>query len=146
MSSDFQESKVLRSLEDVIIIDDEKSVIDILVMYCEELGCFRNIITANDGSLGATKLKNQKFSLILLDINMPKKSGDEIIKELKNHKGPNTTDAICVTSGHINKGFLGDAIENGVNHFLVKPFTKEQFQEKARTILKKTAPDLFTES
>ncbi|MFT6071291.1 MAG: response regulator of citrate/malate metabolism [Bacteriovoracaceae bacterium] len=146
MEDDFLESKLMKSKEDVIIIDDEQSVIDLLEMYCEELGCFRNIITATDGAIGATKLKNQSFSLILLDINMPKKSGEEIIRELKTHKGPNSVDSVLVTSGQINKGFLGDAIENGVKNFLVKPFSKEQFNEKAKKILKVTAPDLFTNS
>lgn len=144
MSDDFLDAKLVKSKEDVIIIDDEQSVIDLLELYCEELGCFRNIITAKDGSIGATKLKNQSFSLILLDINMPKKSGEEIIKELVNHKGPNSVASVCVTSGQINKGFLGEAIESGVKHFLVKPFTKEQFNEKVKNILKVTAPDLFT--
>jgi len=65
---------------DVIISDDESSVLDVLEMYCENLGCFRNIIKAKDGSEASKKLANQKFCLILLDINMPRKTGVDIIK------------------------------------------------------------------
>ena len=143
MSEDFSKVEFVRSKEDVIIIDDEQSVIDLLEMYCEDLGCFRNIITALDGSIGAKKLSNQKFALILLDINMPKKSGKDLINELTTEKSPNTVDSVCITSGEINKGFLTLAVEKGVKSFLVKPFTKEQFRERAIKILRKTAPDVF---
>jgi len=37
------------------------------------MGCFKNIVLANDGITATQKLRNQKFSLILLDMNMPKK-------------------------------------------------------------------------
>lgn len=138
--------KVVKPTEDVIIIDDEQSVIDVLEMYCENLGCFRNIITATDGSLGNSKLSNQAFSLILLDVNMPKIKGGDIIKKLSFEGGMNSVDSVCVVSGNIDKEFLTDALKEGVKHYIVKPFTEEQFREKAAQILKVTAPHIFKES
>lgn len=145
MSDSYLASKLLKPTEDVIIIDDEQSVIDVLQMYCENLGCFRNIITALDGSIAAKKLINQKFSLILLDVNMPKRKGDDLIRELNHGNSLNTADAVCVVSGNIDKTFLTEALEQGVKHYMVKPFTEEQFQVKAEQILKVTAPELFIE-
>lgn len=144
MSADeFLDDKLLKPVDDVIIIDDEQSVIDVLEMYCENLGCFRSIITATDGAMGAKKMANQKFSLILLDVNMPKRKGGDIIKEMSLGVNMNVLDSICVVSGNIDKAFLTEALELGVKHYMVKPFTEEQFQEKAKKILKTINPSIF---
>jgi len=142
-SDDFLDSKLMKPIDDVIIIDDEQSVIDVLEMYCENLGCFRSIITATDGAMGAKKLANQKFSLILLDVNMPKRKGGDIIKEMALGTSENVIESICVVSGNIDKAFLTEALELGVKHYMVKPFTEEQFQEKAKKVLKTINPSLF---
>ncbi len=128
---------------DVIIIDDESSIVELLEMYCENMGIFRNIIKARDGSEASKKLANQSFCLILLDINMPRKSGIDIIKEISNKEHSNDPQAVVIVSGELNKDVLAESMKRGTKHFLVKPFTEEQFQEKAKAILKMTAPHLL---
>lgn len=128
--------------DDVIIIDDDRGVIEVLEIYCENLGCFRNIIKARDGSEASKKLANQKFALILLDINMPKKSGVDIIKELEDKNHPNDLAAVVIISGELNKTILAESMKRGAKNFLVKPFDEEQFREKARLVLSKTRPEM----
>ncbi len=142
-SAEFLDDKLIKPIDDVIIIDDEQTVIDTLEMYCENLGCFRSVISATDGAIGAKKLANQEFSLILLDVNMPKRKGGEVIKEMSLGTCNNLIESICVVSGNIDKAFLTEALELGVKHYLVKPFTEEQFREKAISILKNVNPSLF---
>jgi len=50
---------------------------------------------------------------------------------------------VVIVSGELNKDVLAAAMKMGTKNFLVKPFTEEQFQDKARTILKMTAPQLL---
>ena len=128
---------------DVIIVDDESSVLELLEMYCENMGCFRNIIRARDGSEASKKLSNQKFCLILLDINMPRKSGVDIIKEISRKNHPNSPEAVVIVSGELNKEVLTESMKLGTKNFIVKPFTEEQFQAKVRSILETTAPQLL---
>ncbi len=128
---------------DVIIVDDESSVLDVLEMYCENMGCFRNIIRARDGGEASKKLANQKFCLILLDHNMPRKSGVDIIKEISHKDHPNSPEAVIIVSGELNKEVLTESMKLGTKNFIVKPFTEEQFQAKVRSILETTAPQLL---
>lgn len=128
--------------DDVIIIDDDKEVIEVLKMYCENLGCFRFIVTAKDGVEASMKLSNQKFALILLDINMPKKTGVDILKELDKNAN-NSPDSIVIVSGELNKNVLSQAMVKGVKNFLVKPFDENAFQEKIRQVLAKVRPGLL---
>lgn len=128
--------------DDVIIIDDDKEVIEVLKLYCENLGCFRFIVTAKDGVEASMKLTNQKFALILLDINMPKKTGVDIVKELDKNAN-NTVDSIVVVSGELNKSVLSAVMAKGVKNFLVKPFDETMFEQKIRQVLAKVRPGLL---
>lgn len=134
---------VTAKTDDVIIIDDESGVLDVLEVYCENLGIFRNIIKARDGSEASKKLANQKFALILLDINMPRKSGVDIIKELAEKDHPNDPQSVIIVSGELNKEVLAESMKRGAKNFIVKPFDEDQFSEKVKAVLSVTRPDLF---
>lgn len=126
---------------DAIIIDDDPDVVDVLTTYVEDMGYFRNIITAADGSVASAKLKNQKFSCIILDINMPKKSGTDLIHEISHKDALNSIDTVLVVSGILDKETLDGFIAKGVRHFLVKPFDPEALEEKVTKLIEKVAPD-----
>ncbi len=121
---------------DALIIDDDKDVRDVLVLYCENLGVFRTIITATDGADASKKMSNQKFTLILMDINMPKKSGIHLLKEFDS-VNRNSLEDVVIVSGELDKTKLTKAMEAGIRHFLIKPFDEAAFQEKALKVLKK---------
>lgn len=125
---------------DVLIVDDDKDVCEILSEYCHNLGCFKNIVKAHDGILATLKLRNQKFSLILLDINMPKKSGYDILNELDAEKSLNKKETVLIVSGTLEKEIITKIINCGVKTFLVKPFDEATFQERVLKILNSTAP------
>lgn len=129
--------------DDVIIIDDDRGVIEVLELYCENIGVFRNIIKAKDGGEASKKLANQKFAIILLDINMPRKSGVDIIKELADKDHPNNLENVIIVSGELNKDVLAAAMGKGVKNFLVKPFDEAQFIERVAGVLKKVRPNLL---
>ena len=129
--------------DDVIIIDDDREVLSVLEMYCENLGVFRNIIKAKDGSEASKKLANQKFACILLDINMPKKSGVDILREFDKDQA-NDLSSVIIVSGELNKTVLQEAMKRGVKNFIVKPFDEDQFSSKVLSVLKATRPDLLS--
>jgi response regulator of citrate/malate metabolism len=120
--------------KDVLIVDDDDSVLEVLEMYCADLDIFRNIIKAKNGSEATSKLENQSFALILMDVNMPKKSGIDIIKEFKRYK-LNSLSSLLVVSGEIDKNVIRSATSVGVKNFLVKPFDEDKFRARVMPIL-----------
>ena len=123
-----------RVKRDALICDDDKDICEILKLYCENMGCFKNIVVAYDGIMGTLKLRNQKFSLICLDINMPKKSGYDLISDIE-VGGINSKESILIVSGALEKDLIAKIVGNGVKNFLVKPFDEKQFREKVLRIL-----------
>lgn len=123
-----------RMQRDVLICDDDKNICEILKVYCENMGCFKNIVMAHDGIIATQKLRNQKFALVCLDIIMPKKSGYELIGDVE-VGGINSKDSVLIVSGTLEKDLIAKIIANGVKNFMVKPFDEKQFQEKVLKIL-----------
>ncbi len=124
---------------DVLIIDDDRGICEILTEYCHNLGCFKNIVLAYDGITATQKLRNQKFSLILLDMNMPKKSGLDLLGEFEpGHL--NTKSSVLIVSGTLEKEIISKVLEKGVKTFLVKPFDEAIFQERVLKILANHTP------
>lgn len=131
-------------LEDCLIIDDDLGVCEVLKMYCENLGVFRNILIANDGIIASSMIHNQKFGLILLDINMPKKSGIDVLKDFKHNANPNNIKKVIMISGDVKEESIREIVARGVKHFLVKPFDENSFKEKVTSVTtagKKTKND-----
>lgn len=116
---------------DALVVDDQEDICEVCKLYLENINIFRNVVIAIDGVDASTKLNNQTFGLILLDLKMPKKGGMEILRNLSEMPS-NRFENVMVMSGEIDKTIIQDAIKLGVKHFMVKPFTQEQFEEKIK--------------
>ncbi len=121
---------------DVLIVDDDKNICEILKEYVIHMGCFKNIVMAHDGMLATQKLRNQKFALVLLDINMPKKTGLDLLAEFTDKNSLNKTHSVVIVSGTLDKDAIADILKAGIKTFLVKPFDEAAFQDRVLKILK----------
>lgn len=123
--------------KDILIIDDDKKVCKVLQQFCINMGCFQNIVFAHDGTVAANKLHNQKFDVIFLDINLPKRSGIDVLKEIYEEKRPvNHPSNMIMISGSLEPDKIEKIVSYGCRNFLVKPFEEAGFQEKVLKILK----------
>ncbi len=121
----------------ILVIDDAPSMREFVVKCLREIG-FINIIEAEDGEKGFELLStsNPKVELIFADWNMPKCSGLELLKKIRKipefHKLP----FIMVTvNSHLNDTL--EAVKEGVNNFVVKPFTTEVLRQKLIAVANK---------
>ena len=120
----------------VLIVEDNHDISNLIKSYIDNMGCFKQVVTAQDGSMASIKLKNQKFDIIFMDIEMPKKDGDEVIRELSiDKRALNKPEDVVVISASLDKEMLAKLIKIGVKNFIAKPFLEADFQEKALKIL-----------
>jgi two-component system, OmpR family, response regulator VicR len=69
------------SLGTIVLIEDDQILSDLLSEDLKEAGF--EVITAYDGQSGVDLVKRQRPSLILLDLVLPKKSGFDVLREIK---------------------------------------------------------------
>ena len=118
----------------ILIVDDDTFICDVLKEYARSMRCFTNIITAHDSDSALKKIRNQEFSVLLIDITLPKKSGLDLMKEIKKEELGDLSNVLGA-SGTLDADIINSAKSNGVQHFLAKPFNEAKFQEKVLKIL-----------
>jgi DNA-binding NtrC family response regulator len=100
----------------VLIVDDEKSILDIISLTLK----YENYIieTCLNGFSALEKIKNDNFDLVLLDIKMPKMDGLEVLEKIKEY---NEDIVVIMISGHGNIETAVEATKKGAYNFIEKP-------------------------
>jgi DNA-binding response OmpR family regulator len=78
-----------------------------------------DVETADDGDTALEMLHKQSYGLILLDVRMPRMSGIEVLKQLKEKKIPSR---VIMLTGVDDLAVALEAVKNGANDYLTKPY------------------------
>jgi two-component system alkaline phosphatase synthesis response regulator PhoP len=117
----------------VLVVDDNIPNLELLQAYLEDMDC--QTIPAHDGLEALDIIAKQPPDLILLDVMMPKMSGFEVCKRVKNDRKTSDIPIIMVTAlnefGDIERG-----IDSGTDDFISKPVNKLELITRVRTMLK----------
>jgi len=117
----------------VLVVDDNQQNLELLQAYLEDLDCLT--IPAHDGPQAMALVAQQPPDLILLDVMMPKMSGFEVCRKLKNDPKTSHIPIIMVTAlnefGDIERG-----INSGTDDFISKPVNKLELLTRVKTMLK----------
>jgi CheY-like chemotaxis protein len=116
----------------ILIVDDNQQNCELLEAYLTGLDCV--IEMAEDGRRALEKVQSFQPDLILLDVMMPKLSGFEVCKMVK--EDPRTRKIMVLMVTALNE--LGDierAVEAGTNDFLSKPVNKLELLKRVENML-----------
>jgi two-component system chemotaxis response regulator CheY len=116
----------------VLIVDDFATMRRIMKNILKQIG-FTNIIEADDGTTALEELKKTSVDLIISDWNMPKMSGLELLKTVRQTDGLKDLPFLMVTA-EAQKQNVIDAVQAGVSNYVVKPFTAEAISDKLNKI------------
>jgi two-component system alkaline phosphatase synthesis response regulator PhoP len=117
----------------VLVVDDDQQNLELMQAYLEDIEC--ETVAAHDGVQALEIVARDKPDLILLDVMMPKMSGFEVCRRLKNDGQTSDIPVIMVTAlnefGDIERG-----IDSGTDDFVSKPINKLELLTRIRTMLK----------
>lgn len=119
----------------ILIADDNQPNCELLEAYLSEIDC--EVEMANDGQDTLDKVESFQPDLILLDVMMPKLSGFEVCRKLKDD--PQTRRIMILMVKALNE--LGDierAVQAGTDDFLSKPVNKVELLKRVENMLKLT--------
>jgi len=123
----------------VLIVEDEPDVVDLLTLNFRNHSSF-TILNAADGSSGLHSARTQSPDLIILDLMLPRMSGLELCKILKNDS--NTADIFVLmltAKAGIADRILG--LNLGADDYVVKPFSPREVVLRANRILHRARRD-----
>lgn len=114
----------------ILIADDHKSTSEGLSMALEAQGHSTRV--ALDGESAISAIKKHFFDLVIVDIQMPKKNGMEVLESVKTIS-PETTVMMMTAFGTIELAV--EAMQKGAVDFITKPYTLEQIEIKVEWAL-----------
>jgi DNA-binding response OmpR family regulator len=116
----------------ILIIEDEQRVSDLIKRGLEEQGY--TVELAYDGETGRKLALAKDFSLIIMDVILPKINGLDLCKELRTAK-PGLPIIMLTALGTTDDKVEG--FDAGANDYLVKPFDFRELQVRVRELLKR---------
>ncbi|MFZ0033454.1 MAG: response regulator [Sedimentisphaerales bacterium] len=117
----------------VLVVDDNQQNLELLQAYLEDIDC--KTIPANDGPQALEIINASHPDLVLLDVMMPKMSGFEVCKRIKND--PRTSDIPVIMVTALNEfGDIERGIDSGTDDFLSKPVNKLELITRVKIMLK----------
>ena len=122
------------STKKVLIIDDDPKICDLISVFLKISLNGINVVTARDTIQANFKLENEDFDLIIVDKNLPTRSGLDFITQLRS-SFRYTNIKIILVSGSLSSTDVIFAGKNRVSDILVKPFKYSQFLKKVRKFL-----------
>jgi len=131
---------------------------DITILYCEDEFDLRDVTTdilsqytkkvysCANGLIGLNTFKEKKdeIDLIITDINMPELGGLDMVRQIKEI---NDNIPIIVTTAFSNSSYLLDAINLGIDQYVLKPIDiKNLFEKIAKSLVYHELQDLYLDN
>jgi DNA-binding response OmpR family regulator len=117
----------------ILVVEDEVKVARFLRRGLETEGY--TVDTAPDGPLGEKKAKSEEFDLIILDVLLPRKSGFEVLKDLRTSGV--TSPVLLLTARSATEDIVG-GLDLGADDYLTKPFSFEVLLARVRSLLRRS--------
>jgi DNA-binding response OmpR family regulator len=117
----------------ILIIEDEKGIVNFLKQGLEEEGYF--VTSACNGADGLELAINNTFDLILLDWMLPKLSGIEVCKAIRKN---NIIIPILFLTAKDTVQETIEGLKSGANDYIKKPFSFEELLERIKIHFRET--------
>ena len=116
----------------ILTVDDSATVRQVINQTLGEAGY--EVVEASDGEEALTKLAERKFHLLITDLNMPKRDGISLVKEVRRDPANRFLPIIMLTTeSDERKRREGKSV--GTSGWIVKPFRPDQLLGVVRMLL-----------
>jgi CheY-like chemotaxis protein len=126
------------NLSPILLVEDNPMDLDLTLRAFSKKKLSNHVIVARDGEEALAHIPRWEAgeplpAVILLDINLPKISGLEVLRQLKAHPRFRRIPVVVLTSSREDKD-LKTAYDLGVNSYIEKPVNFSKFMEVAEQI------------
>ncbi len=118
----------------ILVAEDERDIRELIVITLQTHG-LGNVIEAHNGEEALAQARTHKPDLILMDVRMPRMTGYEACRVLKDDPSLNGIPVVFLSAkGQETEIKLG--IELGAEEYILKPFAPDELYRRVAEILK----------
>ncbi|WP_257305122.1 response regulator [Geothrix campi] len=115
----------------ILVVDDSPTMRRIIIGNLVRMG-HTDVVEGENGRSGLDKLGQGGVDLIITDWDMPEMDGLTFVRTVR---GQDPTLPILMVTTHAAKEDILQALEAGVNTYVVKPFTQESLKAKIDSLV-----------
>lgn len=119
----------------ILIVEDEKNISDVIKAYLEKENY--DTLVAFDGETAFEIFKKENISLILLDLMIPKISGEELCSKIRNISEV----PIIMLTAKSDEDSKIEGLDIGADDYIVKPFSPRELVSRVKALLRRTYKD-----
>jgi two-component system alkaline phosphatase synthesis response regulator PhoP len=119
----------------ILIAEDEKDIRELVAFSLKGLGGF-DVVQANNGAEAVERAVAERPDLILMDVRMPRMTGYEACKKLKEIKETQDIPVIFL-SAKGQESEIQQGLSVGATQYILKPFAPDELVNTVRVALKK---------
>lgn len=116
----------------ILIVDDEKNIVDVVKAYLEKEGF--EVVTATDGETALNIFSNEIVHLIILDLMLPKVSGEEVCRKIRS----TSNIPIIMLTAKVEEDERIEGISIGADDYLTKPFSVRELVVRVKALLRRS--------
>lgn len=119
----------------VIMVDDEDLDVMVAKRYFQKSNLKNPFLSFSSGQLFLDYLADVRAeakpapSIVLLDINMPRMTGHEVLENVRKHAEFRDTPIVAMLTSSTDQENINHANERGANDYLIKPFRPSDYVE-----------------
>lgn len=113
------------------IIEDEKGIANIIKSYLNKEGY--EVLVAHDGKEGLNLFESEKIDLVILDLMLPKVSGEEVIKQIRSQSEV----PVLMVTAKVEEDDRISGLRLGADDYITKPFSPRELVQRVKTILRR---------
>ncbi len=124
----------------ILLVEDEPSI-RLAIKLNLELSAYE-VVEATDGKIALSKVENQHFDLIILDVMLPEIDGFEVCERIR--LSNSTVPIMFLTAKDATIDRIA-GLKKGADDYLTKPFSLEELLLRVNNLIKRNASNAITE-
>jgi DNA-binding response OmpR family regulator len=116
----------------ILVVEDDLPLADVISFTLRRAGF--TVINAYNGQSAVELWAEEQPSLVLLDLNLPKRDGMSVCRHIRAHGDT----PIIILSVRNSDEVVVEALEVGADDYVVKPFSTSQLVARVRAVLRRT--------
>lgn len=121
----------------ILVVEDEIKLAEILKVNFEHLGY--QVVSVQDGLSALEYVKKNTVKLVLLDLMIPKLSGDKVCQEIRKF----SRIPIIMLTARSSEDNIIDGLKLGADDYITKPFSLKELNARVDTVLRRSENSVF---
>jgi DNA-binding response OmpR family regulator len=116
----------------IVVADDDEDILVLVSFRLDRAG--HEVLTARNGEEALQLICDRRPDAAVLDVKMPKLTGIDVVKQVREHELVSETPVILLSAG-VQEDTIARGFEAGANDYIRKPFSPDDLVQRVREVL-----------